>query len=99
MPNQKQFRNPFYVLLLVVGVAFVITACAYAVMAVRGIESPPAGETASVSGQQFMEFLDRYGFQLLLGELAALGVATFGAIATDQYWMRRETTQHEDADE
>lgn len=33
--------------------------------------------------------MNRYGFQLLLGELAVLGVATVSAMLTEDYWAQR----------
>ena len=36
-----------------------------------------------------MAWMDRHGNTALLAELALLGVCTFGAIGTDEYWQRR----------
>jgi hypothetical protein len=36
-----------------------------------------------------LAFVDRHGGRLFVGELVVLGVATVGAITTDQYWIRR----------
>ncbi len=80
--------NPFYVLLMVVGLVFSITACAYGVMVVKlarpdeqAIETPPD------SGM--VAWMDEYGTTLLLAELAALAVTTTAAIGTDDYWTQR----------
>lgn len=88
MAKQKKVINPFYVLLLVVGVAFVITACAYGVMAVKMLDPVEVTEDAR-SSRDFVTFFDQHGMTLLLAEIGALAVLTFAAIATDDYWQRR----------
>jgi hypothetical protein len=79
--------NPFYVLVVVFGVVFVITACAYGTMAYRAIA--PAVDAQSRS-QGLMGFLDRFGVQSLSIELVVLGVASFLAMWLDQIRSRRE---------
>ena len=83
---------------VVVGVLFVITACAYGVMSVKEMRSgewittpdqlaTASSETpSSVNDKQFNEFMDEYGVRILLVELGILAVATFAAIGTDSYW-------------
>lgn len=95
MSSTKAF-NPFYGLLLIVGIAFCVTACAFAVMTVREMRPAPAAiETSddsmatSQSGEQLMVWMDKHGFNLLMIELVALAGLTFAAIATDEYWTRR----------
>jgi hypothetical protein len=78
-------RNPFYVLLIVVGVAFLVTACAYGVMAFRDVAT---SETEQPPGSGLMEFMDRYGMLLLGAEVILLGLFTVGAIGTDEFWQR-----------
>ena len=87
--KDKKKPNPFYALLVVVGLAFCITAFAYGVMTVRGLH-PDNSLGGSESGQNLMHWLDAYGFQLLMTELVALAVLTFAAIGTDEFWTRRE---------
>ena len=82
----KSPSNPFYILLVIVGIVFAVTACAYGVMTIK--LSTAAGASAS-SGEWLVDFLNRYGMWLLLGELAVLAVLTFAAIGTDDYWTRR----------
>jgi hypothetical protein len=75
--------NPFYMVLVIAGILFVITACAYFTMAVReagGVMTPSNGLMAIVS---------RHGMTVLIAELVLLAIATFGAIATDEHWSRR----------
>jgi len=80
---QKQPVNPFYSALVVVGVLFAITACAYGVMTVRGLEPRNADEGGLIG------FLDAYGVWVMLAELLVLGILTVAAIGTDEYWTRR----------
>lgn len=87
MKRSKKSANPFYAILILAGLAFVVTAAAYGVMATR--ES-----RAAVSGQPeeehaLMKWMHDHGDAALLGELAVLGVATFAAIGTDEFWQRR----------
>jgi hypothetical protein len=87
MAAKKPF-NPFYPLLVVVGVAFAITACAYGMMTVKMLQ-PSGVEEVRSSGRGLLYLLDRYGLMVLLCELAALAVLTFAAIGTDDFWTRR----------
>ncbi len=85
MAKKKLGANPFYVVLLLVGVVFVVTACAYCVMAFTGAK----GVKVSESGSQLLVFLDRRGGLLLGVEVLVLAVASFAAMATDSFWSRR----------
>jgi hypothetical protein len=84
VPRSNKFANPFYGLLLVAGVLFVVTASAYGVMYVQEIHAAP-----SVGIHPLMVWLERHGNMALLVELGLLAVGTFGAIGTDEYWQRR----------
>jgi hypothetical protein len=91
VPRSKKSANPFYVLLVLAGVSFVVTATAYGVMAFRdarpiAIEVQP---TSAVSEHPLMAWMSRHGTQALISELVLLATFTFGAIATDDYWQRR----------
>lgn len=81
--SQPKRVNPFYSALVIVGVLFSLTACAYGVMTVRGLEPSNADEGGLIG------FLDQYGLWILMGELAVLGLLTVAAIGTDEYWTRR----------
>lgn len=96
MAKRKVPVNPFYAVLVVVGVLFAITACAYCVMAFRAV-TPADADRASVSGTRLMNLLDHYGMWLMLGELALLAVATLGAIGTDDYWTRQAALRTTDS--
>ena len=73
-------RNPFYLILGVVGFLFTITAAAYCLSVLRGIRP----ETARSGGGHALErLLDTYGTTILGAEIALLAVATVGAIWLD----------------
>ena len=86
MKSRKAF-NPFYVLLVIVGTAFIVSACAYGVMAYRDVAIGTAGEAAEATG--LMGFMDQHGMAILGIEVLLLGLFTVGAIGTDEYWQRR----------
>lgn len=86
--SARKVFNPFYPLLVVAGLAFAITACAYGVMTVKTLQ-PAGAEEVRQAGTGLLYFLDRHGLTLLLSELAALAVFTFAAIGTDDFWTRR----------
>jgi hypothetical protein len=88
--RSRKFANPFYGLLLVAGLAFALTATTYGVMAFRGREFQPAVAQASVGEHPLMAWMSQYGDATLMFELGALAVCTFAAIATDDYWQRRD---------
>ena len=85
MTLRQTLANPFYVLLLMAGVAFSLTACAYGVMTVRGLHRVEA----SGPGGLLMGWLDEHGFALMLIELGVLAMFCFLAVTTDAYWERR----------
>ena len=85
----KQLKNPFYVVLLVIGCLFLLTTLSYAVMTVQGLD--PDALPVTPSARLFTEVVDTYGFVALMIELAALGATTVAAIATDQYWLRENS--------
>jgi hypothetical protein len=79
--------NPFYVLLVLAGAVFCVTACAYGVMAFRDVRGGAAAVDPEAGG--LIAFLDRHGAALLAIEVAVLAVATVAAIWTDPFWTRR----------
>jgi hypothetical protein len=82
MPQPKPM-NPFYVALLPVGLVFVVTACAYVVMAMRTLNPHLADEAGLVS------VMKHHGVMIMVIELALLGAFTVAAIASDDFWVRR----------
>lgn len=83
----KKSANPFYAVLIVAGLVFVVTAAAYGVMAVRESRAALSGEP--VAEHALMQWMHDNGNTALLTELAILGAATIAAITTDDYWQRR----------
>lgn len=83
----KKSANPFYAVLIVAGLVFVVTAAAYGVMATRESRAALSGEP--VAEHALMRWMHDNGNTALLTELTILGVATIAAIATDDYWQRR----------
>jgi hypothetical protein len=78
MPRPR--RNPFYVILGIVGVVFTITSASYCLSVLRGVRP----ETAADRGSHPLEkIMDRHGTTILAAELALLAFATVGAIAID----------------
>jgi hypothetical protein len=94
MPRSKKSANPFYVLLVIAGVTFAITATAYGVMAFRDAQPATAADQSSMTneGHPLLAWMDHHGETALMVELAFLAVCTFGAIGTDDYWQRRQRT-------
>ncbi|MCE9543927.1 MAG: hypothetical protein K8T25_00140 [Planctomycetia bacterium] len=83
--------NPFYALLVIAGVVFAITACAYGVMAFR--QARPDSQALATSDTSLMGILDRHGIWILGGEVLLVGVLTIGAIGTDSYWQSKVEQQ------
>jgi hypothetical protein len=85
----KRVVNPFYVLLVVTGLLFGVTAMAYGVMSTVALHHPAAAEESGDSSHGLMPWLDQHGSKLLMTEVAVLAAATLLAISTDRYWTRR----------
>lgn len=85
MPAKIKRRNLFYVLLVPVGAAFVVTAFAYGFMAFQAVNATVA-EAASYQSHPMFRWLRVNGATAMLAELAVLGVLTVAAIATDRWW-------------
>jgi hypothetical protein len=98
MPTKKPM-NPFYVVLVLTGIAFVLTAVPYGILLFRSQHRDPRSPATARSEHGLLAFVDRYGNRLFLGEIVILGVATVGAITTDQYWMRRAFARRAAAEE
>jgi hypothetical protein len=81
VPRSKPV-NPFYAVLIVAGVTFALTATMYGVMTVRSQDARSAEPTGA------MAFLAEHGLTLMVVELVVLGLLTFAAISTDDYWMK-----------
>ena len=85
--KERKKKNPFYALLVWVGILFAVTATSYGVMTVSFLRA--SEEITEASGPEdnyhpLFHFLDENGFDLMLAELGVLGVLTFAAIAYDE---------------
>jgi hypothetical protein len=82
MSSTTEPRNPLYLLLLVVGVLFVVTAVAYAVIPVLEQKATEKGKLPPPSA--FREALHRDGGTWLLVELAALVILGVASMVLDR---------------
>lgn len=80
----KEPRNPFYLLLLIAGLVFILTALAYAVVPVleekardQGVVPPPS---------PWRDALRENGWRWLLWEVAVLVVLGLASMSLDRYW-------------
>lgn len=85
--KERKKKNPFYTLLIWVGILFAVTATSYGVMTVSFLRA--SEEITEATGPEdnyhpLFHFLDENGFDLMLAELGMLGVLTFAAIAYDE---------------
>jgi len=86
--RKGQGFNPFYFLLVLAGVTFVVTAFACGLMAYASIHGPAAG-SAGQAGHPLWRFLRAHGNTLLVGEMALVGALAVAAMGTDRYWIER----------
>jgi uncharacterized protein (UPF0333 family) len=94
----KKFKNPFYTLLIPVGLVFVITVFVYVLMASTEL-SGTKREVREQANQPLFTWLSEHGTKLVLWELGVLGVLTIGAIATDSWWMNETASLHQKSPE
>lgn len=92
---KKKAINPFYVLLVLAGLAFFVTATAYGLMTLFAVQAG-AGVQIAATEHPLFTLMRRHGDMLLLGELGILALCTFGAIATDEFWTRRAARETAD---
>ena len=59
MSPRKKHVNPFYIVLVVAGLVFLLTACAYGVMAVKQLRAPHTLPAQVEADASFVEFMDR----------------------------------------
>ncbi len=87
--SARKWKNPFYTLLIPAGLAFCITGFAYGLMAFQEVN---AGRAAieQTTGHPLFQWLQSHGTTAILIELTILAVLTFGAIATDSWWMEEK---------
>jgi len=85
MPSPAEPRNPFYILLLLISLAFVMTALAYAVVPVLEQKAREAGEEPPPS--PFRDSLRENGWRWLLYQVAGMIVAGLASMGLDR-WRR-----------
>ena len=90
MPHSEP-RNPFYVLLLVASLLFVVTALAYAVVPILEEKALAAGETPPPS--PFRDSLRTDGWKWILWEVAAMILFGLASMALDR-WRRLQEELH-----
>ena len=95
---QKKWKNPFYALLIPVGMAFVVTGFAYGFMAFQMVNAGSGGADLYADHPLFA-WLQVHGNTAMLVELAVLAVLTVGAIGTDGWWTERDVTSETDRDD
>lgn len=82
----SKWKNPFYTLLIPAGAAFCLTGIAYGLMAFQAVNAGRAAIEQN-AGHPLFVWLQAHGNRTMLIELAILAVLTFGAMATDSWWM------------
>ena len=92
MAGKTHAHNPFYVLLLLAGAGFLITAVAYGFMAFQQLHLARAF-AAQQASHPLVIWLREYGNEALLIELTVLIVCTIAAMATDGFWEARAASR------
>src|SRR5688572_27902548 len=97
MAAPSEPRNPFYLLLLIVGLIFVVTVLAYAVIPVLEDKARDAGTEPPPS--PFRQSLREEGWKWVLGEVALLVILGFASMGLDRYrrWRKEQETPSEPA--
>jgi hypothetical protein len=87
----KEPRNPLYLLLLLVSLAFVVTALAYAIVPVLEQKAREMGEEPPPS--PLREALRRDGWKWLLIQVAAMIVFGLASMGLDRWRRYREESR------
>jgi hypothetical protein len=82
MSNQSEPRNPFYLLLLLASLLFVVTALAYGLVPVLEEKAADAGNAPPPSA--FRDALRADGWKWLLVEVAAMAVLALLSMGLDR---------------
>lgn len=83
MAEPAEPRNPFYLLLLIVGFVFVLTVLAYALVPMLEQKAMDAGQMPPES--PFRDALRQDGWKWVLGEVALLIVLGLLSMGLDRY--------------
>jgi hypothetical protein len=89
--SQTEPRNPFYLLLLLVSLLFVITALAYAVLPVLEEKATQAGQPPPNS--PFREALRKDGWIWLLAQVGGIVLFSFLSMGLDRLRSLRKERQ------
>jgi hypothetical protein len=91
--------NSWSIPLVLAGIAFTLTASAYAVMAVKKLDASLANPGAGAS-PWLIDFLDRHGAGLMFVELVVLAAVAVAAMGTERWrTVRRDIQTDEDWDQ
>ncbi len=85
MASSTNLKNPFNVLVMIIGTLFAITACGFCVMTVRDMQPVDRASEAS----SLLAWMAQYGFSAMMLQLGLLAVVAVAAMATDDYWQDR----------
>ena len=91
--TSQEARNPFYLLLLLAGLLFVVTALAYAVVPTLEQKAKDAGQPPPPSA--FRDTLRKDGWRWLLCEVGAVVVLSVASMTVDR--LRTLKKQREEA--
>jgi hypothetical protein len=88
MAESSEPRNPFYFLLLIVGLVLIVTVLAYAVMPMIEQKARDAGQEVPPRAESwFRNTLHQDGWKIVLGEVALLVVLGLASMGLDR-WRR-----------
>ncbi len=91
MAQESEPRNPLYMLLLVVGLIFIVTVLAYAVIPVLEEKAKDAGQMPPPS--PFRDSLRDDGWKWVLAEVAVIVVLGLASMALDRWRRHRKETE------
>jgi hypothetical protein len=92
-PEKKLFPNPFYVLLLIASVAFVVTTFGYLIGPTIQEQAAAAKRPPGQGSIVLAKWFDRMGPTALAVEFLVMLAAAFLAMATDRWFPSKRTKQ------
>ncbi len=88
MSGNSKVVNPFYIILVVTGILFTVTAIGFGIVVVRDVRQlSPIGDPHA--GSSLLAWLDAHGVLVMTVQLVILALCTVAAIGTDDFWTRR----------
>jgi hypothetical protein len=91
-PRREVFANPFFVVLMLASVVFVLTVLAY-LIGPSVLEPDPAQPPPTASSRAVAEWVDRNAPWLLAVEIAIMLVTGVLAMLTDRWFSPRKKPQ------